>query len=647
MKIVSAGLLGLAVILAVLLGAQTLAWSWGPALLALALAVAAQLRWRPGEAGWLVSVPLGLTALWVWLRCAQSPVLDGALADALLMLAVVGGAWVASGFRANQSALRWLFGVIAIVALGNEIMAMIQWKYPEFMWPYSVRASGAPCGFFGHYNYYSNFTLGVSLMLLARLFYSRDPLALKGLFAVVFLLGCTTIVLAGSRGGPVALGVGVIFFLLTSGMVTWRKQSRWSGIILVATPLLLIVAAIGTWWMLKQAQESRHSGTGDNITRIVDNTPRLQWLELSMSIARESPVTGVGSRGFSWKYPRYWDPEEFGRANTYEEFTHNEIVQLTTEYGVVGLVLVLWTLGAAAWRGLAVLCLGSDVDEGDSDAIAVGILAAGAGMLFQSNVSFVFHLLPSTLLLGIMLGLAMPLRTEKAKTVRSIHGVRGLSGLVTMAPMLWIGVMSSLTLHKIWPVMYASPRLANTDPEAAIETLGDATHWWFGHRLHDEKARLARTYAVQFPQNSPEAQHWNRVAAESFSRALDDHPYHLGIYVNYANTLSAMGKYDEAEKAYLKATELQGGLESAFKAKIFHANHLYRVWYERWTSQRRAAEALHEFLRARELLDRAEQDLIWRHAEVKALRKKLDAVIEFLEGARVQPKAPGSTDKSE
>lgn len=642
MKVVSAVLLGLAVMLAVLYGAQPLAWSWGPALVALALAMVFQLRWRSGETNWMVGLPLGLAALWIWLRCVQSPVLDGALADALLVLAVVGGAWVASGFRAHHAAIRWLFGVLAVVALGNEIMALIQWNHPEFIWPYSVRSSETPSGFFGHYNYYSNFTLGVSLLVLARLFYSRDPLVLKGLYAAVFLLGCLTIILSGSRGGPVALGVGAVIFLLTSGIVTWRKQSRWSGIILVATPLLLIGVAIGGWWMLKQAQNARFSGSGNDIVRIADNAPRLQWIELSMSIAGEQPITGVGSRGFASKYPAHWDPEAFGRSSTYEEFVHNEIVQLTTEYGVIGLALVLLTLGAAAWRGLAVLCLGSDTDEGDNDAVAVGLLAAGAAMLFQSNVSFVFHLLPSTLLLGIMLGLAIPLRTQSAKTPGSVPGIKLLAGVVTLAPILYFGVLSTLTLQKIWSTLYASPRLMDTDPEAAMEALDDASKWWPGYRLIDEKARLARTYAIQSGRSTEHATEWNYVAAEAFTQASQYHPFHPGIQVNKANTLSDLGENEQAEEAFQRATKLQGGLEAGFQAKFFHAQHLYRLWYERWTKERRAAEALHEFLRARKILESAENDVIWHHAELKALGKKLDSTIEFLEGARVQPKPPSA-----
>lgn len=641
----AAGLLALAVALAVVFGAQTLAWSWGPALLALAAAVLAGLRWRSRTDGaaWALGVALALAVGWILVRAARSPMLDGARADALLVLALAACAWTVAGFRTDGRAMRWLAGGLAVVALGNEIVALVQWSRPEFSWPYSSRPVDSPTGFFGHYNYFSNFTLGVALLGLARLFFSRDPLALKTLYGVVFALGALTIALSGSRGGPLALGVGCFVLLIGTGLVAWRKRSRWSSLVLVATPLLLVLVAAGGWWMLKQAQTTRFGGSGEEVVRIADNTARLEWIQLAMSVASERPITGVGSRAFSWRRNAHWDPEQFGRGTENERFVHNELVQLFTEYGLIGAALVLATVGLAAWRGLAALFLGPAGHEGDADAAAVGLLAAGAAILFQSNISFVFHLLPSTLLLGVFLGIAMQLRVQDARPRRLPAGVAALGGVALALPLGFFGVGSAVALRQIWPVIYTEPSLFARDPATAVARLDAAAEWWPGYRIHGEKGNYARTLATRPELPSADARKWNRVAADSYVEAAGYHPFHPGLRVNAANAWSDLGENQRAEEAYLAAAELQGGLEAAFFAKLAHAQHLYRLWYWKWHNERMAAEALHEFRRARALLEESDALMIWGRREAEPLRESLAEVIGFLEGARVEARPPGET----
>ena len=80
-------------------------------------------------------------------------------------------------------------------------------------------------------------------------------------------------------------------------------------------------------------------------------------------------------------------------------------------------------------------------------------------------------------------------------------------------------------------------------------------------------------------------------------------------------------------------------IERNFRARFYLASHLYRRWYDAWVKERRASEALGQFLRARELLREADRQggLGQLGKEAKDLVTGLDQTIRFLEGAQVRP----------
>ncbi|MGB6222304.1 hypothetical protein, partial [Haloferula sp.] len=111
---------------------------------------------------------------------------------------------------------------------------------------------------------------------------------------------------------------------------------------------------------------------------------------------------------------------------------------------------------------------------------------------------------------------------------------------------------------------------------------------------------------------------------------------------NLGNALSVAGRHDEAEAELQRTIELQGFLEPVFRGRFHLAQAIHREWYFRWMQERRAGEALHEFLRARDLVSESEalhHPYYWM-LDCSPFQKDLDQTIEFLENARVQPEPP-------
>lgn len=632
-----------AVWLALLFGAQTMAWSWGPAMLLLAAAVVTSLvtgSRSPGRQGGalLLLVPVVLTSLWLGARIVVSPVEELARADGMLLASCLGCAWVAAGIGVRGRAIEWLHAGLAFAVLANAAIALVQWRDPSFTWPYPSRPSAEPTGLFGHYNYLSNFVVGAGALLLARACLARTSAGWRGLHALGFAAAVLCVTLSGSRGGLMALGVSLFLAVLGLTAVAWRRRWKVFPVLALCLPLMLLAGLAVGWFALRGIQEARDQGT--DVVAVADNAARFRWVGLALKVSSNHPLVGGGSRSFSWERNREWTLEDYGVGRENERFVHNELVQTATDYGWLGAAGVAASACAMLWLALRSLVLGGRRHERDVDALGIGVLAAAGGILIQSNVSFVFHLLPSTMLLGILLGLTLVLGGDEQERRFAPPGwLRGGVAALIAGLLAWLGWRSADALWRVWPVFYGKPPLAAHDSGRALEQLDVAAGRWGGHRLHEERGHLARELAAV---DEAAADRLNRTAVESYRRAAAAHPHHAGLAVNLANSLSALGEIEAADEQFERALELQGGLEAGFRVRFYYATHLYASWYRLWTSERRAPEALRAFEKADELLEEAAPMVtgMTKVKEIDPLRRGIRRSIEFLRGAGVEPAGP-------
>lgn len=640
MKSISAICLVLAIWLALLFGAQTAAWSWGPALLALGFAVLFGMFERPhGGRAPVLWASLLMGGGWFIYRCFTSPVVDFARADGMLVVALLAAAWLASGLDLAGRELRILFVGLAVSVIANVVMGAIQLGSPDFMWPYAYRPSPKPTGFFGHYNYFSNYVLGAGFLLLGRALFSRDIKWQRLVYGGAFLGAAAIVPLSGSRGGVLALGTGVTLMMVVAGILAWRKRSRLLPLIALGIPLLLIVSGFAGWRVLGEIQTSRK--LGNNVVGVFENDARLQWIDLALKVAGDHPVSGGGSRAYSWMRNQKWVFSESGYGRENEPFVHNELVQVAADYGWLGVGLVLVSLLLLVGIGMIGLFVGSPNrdEERICDPVHAGVVAAAGALLIQANFSFVYHMLPSVLLLGLCFGLAAATRGRKAETLGMVPMIRRtVVGVLIALPLLWLGFGATRALDRLWPVLYTTRSLALSRPDAALQRLDEAYQVWPGFELLEEKGKLAGGLAGVPELSNPVVRERLEIAAEAYRQGLLWHPYHPGLAVNLANALSALGYEDEASDNYARAIDLQGGLEAAFQARYYEAEHIYRLWYQRWREERRAAEALGQFQKALALLDVAEPMIPeTQRLEAKPLRENLEQAITFLEGAKIVP----------
>ncbi len=608
MNVVAAIFLGIAMWLGVLLGPDLKAWHWGPSLMVLGLAVLAALPgiWRRGvrvTSGWMLAVG-GMVVAWFGWRAWASPVLEYGVADGLLLAGVVGCFLVVGAVQGQRLAERVLMWGLASLVLASAAVVVRQVFDPGFT-PGFVARIALPSGFFGHYNEGANFLIGSSCLVGGAALGGRYHKLERWLWGMIAVAGMVAVYFTRSRGGICGAAGGLGVFALMALIVGKHQGARWFAPAILAVPLigLVVVGFLFKGW--SDAQMVRKQEVG--IDRMMDNAIRLNLDGIAVSCVGSHPWAGGGSRSFSWECNRFWDMNMYGAGGTRPEQVHNEILQATTDYGIVGAGLLVVFIGALVVLAVvrAIFPDSPSNKESNADGWRLGGLAGLAGILIESNFSFVFHLAPGAFLLGICLGGVAQPGGMGRKVVANVRGPAifacavALVAAVWLLPMGWVGT-------RVTALRWGEQRVKRLEvaPAAKIVALNEALRLWPTAAFYQERGEALQQLAAEAPEGG--------VDLGLVARAVDDYqmasalnPYVPGPVVNRANLLGLLGKDAEALEQFGRAIKLEGGMEGCFKAGYSKAVYLSRK-ADKLLAKERALEALVALIGAREALVRSQ-----------------------------------------
>jgi len=611
---ISAFFLIVSFFLACLLGSSTDEWSWGPAMLSLAVSLAAvsvilppkSVRVRISGFVWAsVALALGYMAARAWF----SPVKGLAVAD-LMLMALCCGSFVVCALHGNWkrfvSVLMIGLGVLVAV---NALVALLQFRDPAFSVLPGHRNSMEPSGFFPHRNYFANFQVVAGLWLGGLAAFGGAGLSkwLRVGTGVAALMSLASVPLSQSRGGVVALGVGVVVLMALAAYASSRRKGHSGSWLLLAAPVLIVLMAVGAFKLLNRVQSERRTGTGVEDT--LSEAGRFQYAQKALEGAMNHPFFGGGSRSVSWENYQYWSHKTNGYVSADLVFAHNEPVQTIADYGLLGFLLVL--VAVAGLLTIGMIRLGEEARRsGDGRAgMILGCVAAGVAMLVQCQFSFVFHLAPGAMLFGAVMGLlaaggaqgAMADSKGRDPMRRIVHA----GALFLAILMVWPGIKATKALYAI-----SSGKSASGDSVdgvlARAYALGNAASNWGSPSLFLSLGR-AWYWAAMLEEN-PElrAGRLDR-AIQAYAEAARLHPYDPQIAVNDALALSEDGRLKEAQSEFRRAVELQHGLEAAFHARYIYGQELCRN-AEKFVLRKEYGKAAKSLELAKELIEDAMRD---------------------------------------
>jgi O-antigen ligase len=581
--ILSPALLALSLLLAVLIGPHQHDWTWGPAAFSLGLALVAAIpllgRHKEGASGALALTLPVLAVVWLIGRAWVSPVKEYAVADSFLVVMCAAAFLVARVALTDRRANAVLVYGIVLVALANLVVTIIQFRHPGFL-PLcnAPQGFGSKTGFFPQYNEAANFLIAVSMVGAAHAVLGGQGSWSRSLFGIVGFVSLGFMALTYSRGGILGAVVAALVFGTLVLVVGRKRKASWFGPVSIVIPLVLVLALGGLTWGWAQSQEARGGLSG--IDRVLDNDVRLYMAGVALSCIALHPFIGGGSRSYSWECFRFWDNDAYGPGGARPDLVHNEFLQLATDYGLVGALLVCAALAFLAVFALVRVWESRDdnADSRNREAWQVGALAALAGMLVQSCFSFVFHLVPGVLLLGICLGaLAPPREALSAKPWRRwwVFAVLPLSFIPGFG-LLTGGYDCTRIAPSLWRVYLSKQEEVPAEESAAI--LADVLRVRPSAELHRERA--VALCATEDPPGDPAFAETAREAIAEYDQAIALHPWEPSAWADSAELISLTstgedpGRDAEAERRFREAIRLQGGMEACFQSRQLYSLHL-------------------------------------------------------------------------
>ena len=314
-----------------------------------------------------------------------------------------------------------LIGVLVVLAVGESAYGIWQfatkshmvltWSRPE---QYYNRGGGTYiCP--NHLAGFLEMVLGMLISRIVFLSFSKHSIkqsALKNIIiiyaAIVSIMG---LVATLSRGGWIALAVGLLLLLIWGG---WEWHKLWPR-------LAVAVAGLGLLALLLYKVEpvrnyiflTLKGGQGNGAISLYDPSlgGRTFLAKTTLAMIRERPFFGTGAGTWEWFYPQYRPP----KSPPSPEYPHNDLLNLISDYGFVGLILVLAAL-TCFYRHVILLTTGNISSEQKS--MAIGSAISVTSILIHSLFDFNLHILANALLFVSLMGFAVAMDENKNRSQR-------------------------------------------------------------------------------------------------------------------------------------------------------------------------------------------------------------------------------------
>ncbi len=252
---------------------------------------------------------------------------------------------------------------------------------------------------------------------------------------------------AGILGAVAAIGTTVLLMVL-------RKSRRAFCIALLVVPLLGAVALGGLWagssmfrTRMQPAVKVLSSAVAGDWESVVSVDFRPQtWLDTTKMI-KDRPAFGFGPGNYGLMFEDYRQRCRAVRIETVHP--HNEYLELLSEYGVAGGVLVLCVLVSVSVQMIRFIRTSPRPHHALP---AAALLGALAGTAVHGLFDFELHIFPNALMLALLAGCAAAplMQTAPVKHPKLHAGVRWIFTVTVILATLWtVQVMSSAWI-RVW-----------------------------------------------------------------------------------------------------------------------------------------------------------------------------------------------------
>lgn len=539
---------------------------------------------------------------WVWQQRSHPPPLRWhpllTLPLALLLYALGSMLW-SHAYLAGVEAIRWF---VFSLLLGLGIQVLNRDTLPKLLWGLHAGVTVAcvwaalqfwfgltwfpqaalPASTFANRNFFAEYAvaaLPLSVWLLVRLKASRWV----AWVALSLAFNGVAILMTGTRSALIALCVMVPVLVLV--LIRMRAQLAYPGWgrsqqVVVSVTLLLGVAVLGSLptdnpkilqegrgatALQRSFQRTASMAQGTEYTQGSFSVRSTMWLATARMMVA-NPVAGVGAGAWEVQIPLYQRNDTTMETDYY---THNEFLQLLSEYGLVVGGLVLAFLAAtlilaaqAVWASMKA----ASHRQASAQAPRAFALCSLAALMVVSAAGFPWHLAGCTALAAVALTIVVGRDFQEAasgntvqRAIRFSHhwvfpSVTALAGCLLLAVHItWQAQRTERHLVQaiVWANAYGKAQrsgAANTD-DLKAQALHAAAQ---GIALNPHYRKLTAEVAEPFAAHGD----WKN-AVWILESVAASRPHVAGLWTGIATGYAALGNAVKADQAWAQVQRLK------------------------------------------------------------------------------------------
>lgn len=478
---------------------------------------------------------------------------------------------VLNTFQQAAAAKRVLW-TVALLSLAVSSLGILQYfgvhliPVPQASGDLAISTLGNP-NFVAHY-------LDIAILVTAGLLVAERRGWQRGVLGLTLLASATHMVVTMSRGGWLAVSLGVIVLVLLV-----KPTRRWASAAVLAITVLALLSPVAELVLdsipLTQSESLRDRAsevaaqTWDRALSMLDGADfsitqrRIIWGD-TINMARSNLFLGVGPGNYELFLPAYrtmprhraWR-DLMGERGETAFYAHNEYLEVLAESGVPGLVALLWVVGVVLWLGWRAVA-GADSSP-TPRVIKASCMAAVAAALVHAFFSFNLQDPTSASHFWVLVGVLAVLSRldnqragadngsgEQTRMELDLHGWRRLATAGAAAAVLALGLNTGMGLL-MGDYHYFQGRKYDrfAQPNRAALSWRRAIEW----REHDFR------YHHMLGKASLEAGR-TRQAVSALLRSVELHPYNASALRLLGSGLQELGQLDKAVKALRRAVRL-------------------------------------------------------------------------------------------
>lgn len=520
-----------------------------------------------------------------FIRSLISPVADLAREDLFLIISAGLLYCIAGYVTAFPNARTWIAYAVLFLLVLNIGSAIMQAFGGTGYSPLNLFISdlevgpGTIVGMFGYRGTYGNFISIAGIMALSLAIWGRYKFSIRILLGVIGSIALVTVLISHSRSAALSLVAGfsimcLLLWISSEGQTEKTRKRIKYGVTLFGG-LAVILVVIGAALVLK----SRSSGT-IGLEAAFDSSVRLFYWAMAFEQFLDYPIFGAGSRSFSYECYNYWSPS-FEKEAAEPWFVHNEYLQLLTDYGIAGLLIVLTLIFLHVKIGIKNIRKFSEkvtLSQG-SNAVALGI-AGVAGMLTMAAyiiLDFRTHVMSNLLLFVCCAAWVLPVASstsanKKHQFISRILMMMMLVGLSLSAIALgFVELRGGLPLlkHKmaleVSTQFTPSPKSKRKSSTALEESLEIAPSF----RRHNLLGRMYLRRTNKYFTNAKENM---EKAILHLEKAHQRHPYDPIYIIHLARAHTENQDYKKAEYFFKKVQLIAKRREPFYKTNLHWAD---------------------------------------------------------------------------